>query len=248
MYFFSKIEMLKKFTALFIFFTILINCDEIIDRNEDYFSSEILEKFAEYTPVEEYKQVCNYESMIITSDEETIKNKIISNSAPNTKNCVPDSKSFIAILENGWSNLSEFIIKDIYFPKLVDPSQIVISFINKSDSKLKSLVHYVNEYSESTDISPKFNFENFDDKITFNIVLPDGSYILEYISIFCYKDAFKINSVFKSKNKLFRINLSKQFYDLISGDCDYTFNSFNNQIEFSFKKMNKMKKWDKLFK
>lgn len=227
---------------------ILTNTDEIIDKNEDYFSKEILEKFSEYTPLEEYKQVCNYESLITSSDEETIKDKMVQNTSANTKNCVPDGKSLAAVLENGWNNLAEFIIKDIYFPKLIDPSQTIITFSNKNESKLKSLVQFVNLFSNSANLSPKYNHENFDDKIKFNIVLPDASYVPEYISIFCYKDSFKINSVFKSRNKIFRIYESKQFYDSISGDCEYNFNSFNNQIELSLKKLNKMKKWDKLFK
>jgi hypothetical protein len=220
----------------------LINSDEIMEKNEDYFPKDILEKYAEYIPLEEYQQVCNYENNIVSSAEETIKEKIIQNISQNTKNCVPDGKSLVAILENGWNNLAEFIIKDIYFPKLIDPSQLILTFSSKSELKLKSLVQFINMFSNSATLSPKYTYENFDDKIKFNIVLPDASYIPDYISIFCYKDSFKINSIFKYRSKVYRINESKQFYDSISGECEYNFNSFNNQIELSFKKLNIMNK------
>lgn len=238
--------MFKLVIALFLI--ILTNSDEIIDKNEDYFPKDILEKYAEYTPLEEYKLVCNYENVIVSNSEESIREKIIQNLSQEKKNCVPDGKSLSAILENGWNNLAEFIIKEIYLPKLVDPTQTIMTFTSKSESKLKSLVQFINLLSNSIEITPKYNYENFDDKIKFNIVLPDASYVPEYISIFCYKDSFKINSVFKSRNKVYRINEQKQFYDFVSGECEYNFNSFNNQIELSFKKLNKMKKWDKLFK
>lgn len=238
--------MLKFLFALILL--ILTNSEEIIDKNEDYFPKEILEKYSEYTPLEEYKQVCNYENILLSFDEELMKEKIIQNTSANSKNCVPDAKSLAAILENGWNKLAEFIIKDVYFPKLIDPSQSIITFSGKSESKLKSLVQFVNLFSNSANLVPKFNHENFDDKIKFNIVLPDASYSPEYISVFCYKDSFKINAVFKSRNKTYRLSESKQFYDFILGDCEHNFNSFNNQIEFSLKKLNKMKKWEKLFK
>lgn len=216
------------------------------DTEENYFSEEIKEKYGEYTLLEDHDKTCNYENLINSSNEENIKNKITENSI--SKNCVPDIKSFVSILENGWKELAEYLVTEIYLQKMVDPSQTILSYTNKSDTKLKYLVQFVNEFSKSTKLIPKYTYENFDDKIKFNVVLPDASYNPEYVSVFCYKDSFKINSILKTKNKIFRIYESKQFYDQIVGDCEYTFNSFSNQLELSFNKLNKMKKWEKLFK
>lgn len=240
---------LKLFLFIVMYFSLsFVKNQEINIENENYFSPDILEKYAEYVLLEEYTNTCNYEKFIDYADESSLKEKIVFNLSEKNKNCVPDSKSLIAMLENGWKELIEFLIKEVYFPKMVDASQTIMSYINKSQSKLRSLVQFLKEYSKSNNLLPEYNYENFDDRIKFTIAFPDASYVPEYISIFCYKDSFKINSIVKSKNKLFRLNESKSFFDKVTGECEHTFNSFNNQIEISVKKLNKLKKWDKLFK
>jgi len=240
-------NMLYKILIIFSFIAISCVCQKELSDKDEYFSREILDKYDEYTLLEEYEKVCNYDNLILLSNEETVKQKIVLNNEAKTKNCVPDNKSFLSVLENGWFELANFIIKDIFFPKLVDPSQILLSYTNKNESKIKVFLQFMNNYGKTSNIDVKYLFENFDEKINFSVVLPDASYSPESISIFCYKDLFKINSVFKSKGKLFRINVSKKLYDHVTGKCEHTFNSFSNQIEVKFDKLNKMKKWERLF-
>jgi len=229
------------------------NYDSEWDFSEKpYFPPEILEKFAEYTQLDELEnsQICNYEKFIANYKEDFVKEKIVQNfknAYSEKKNCVPDNKSLVAILENGWVNLSEFLIKEIYLPKNIDPSNIVIGYINSSQSKLKSISEKIKDSSKSKKLNVKFSFENFDESIKMNIIFPDASYVPEYTSIFCYKDSFKVNAIVKSRNNSFKLNESKKFFAEIVGNCQYIFNSFSNSIEITFEKAKKLKKWEKLF-
>jgi hypothetical protein len=215
-----------------------------------YFPKEILEKYAEYTILDDLdsSKVCNYEKYVSSLKEDLVKEKIISNFKKGEQvNCVPDSKSLIAILENGWIDLTEYLIKEIYLPQNIDPSIVVIGYINSSQSKLKSLSQVLKDFSQSKKLQVKFTYDNFDEYIKMYIVFPDASYTPESISIFCYKDSFKITSIVKSRNKIFKLNENKKFFDEIIGNCQFTFNSFNNSIEITFDKAKKLKKWEKLF-
>lgn len=215
-----------------------------------FFSKEILEKYAEYTILDELEssKVCNYEKYIGNYLEEFVKEKIYNNfKKENDEHCVPDSKTLVAIMENGWMGLTEYIIREIYLPKNIDPSIVVIGYINSSQSKLKSLTQVLNEFSKSKKLQIKYSYENHDDYIKMNIVFPDAGYVPENISMFCYKDSFKVSSVVKSRNKIFKLDENKKFFDEIAGNCQFSFNSFTNSIEITFDKARKLKKWEKLF-
>lgn len=216
-----------------------------------YFSEEILAKYAEYTQLEDLdkKQTCNYEMHCKNYDEERTKSAIKNHLKNSDKNfCVPDSKSLTAILENGWKNLSEYLIKEVYLPKNIDPSIVVHGYINSSHSKLKTISQVLKDFRNSKNLKIKFIFENYENSIKANMVFPDASYTPEYLSIFCFKDSLKINGIIKSRNRVFKIEENKRLYDEIEGSCKHVFNSFTNSVEINFDKLKKLKKWERLFK
>lgn len=234
--------------------------DQLVDQNEatiidpaqvqnntnstNYFLDEILEKYAEYETLEEipsYK-TCNYETQIHDYKQEYVLDKI------KLANCIPDSKTFSLSLEIGYHELAKYLVKELYLPKFIDPTQTLYSYINQNEGKLNSIKTFVESLQMATKLNLDYTFENFDNSIKFYITLPDPTYVLEYFTVFCYKDMFCINAIFKHKNKVFKINDNKLLYDLIEAECENTYNYFEYRFEISFNKVSKFKKWEKLFK
>ena len=59
---------------------------------------------------------------------------------------------------------------------------------------------------------------------------------------------FKLNAVFKTRNKIYKVSDSKTLYDHIDGDCTHSFNHYTHQVDIKFNKLNKYKRWENLFR
>jgi hypothetical protein len=204
---------------------------------------EILKDYAEYKVLEELsaEQTCSMEHNFQMYDENKIVEKIKKDP------CIVNSKTFSLILEAGWLNAARHLVQEIYLVKYIDPSHTLYTYINKyesNSSKLKNLLYE----NISGELKTNYSFENSENSVRVIVKLPDSSFNVEYLSVYCYKDLMKINGIFKTRNKLFKIVDSKYFFDLIEGDCQHNFNSYNGEIEIDFQKKNKLKVWNSLFK
>jgi hypothetical protein len=240
--------MFKKLLLL-IFIIALTNCKKnktirlYLNSTTDYLPEELFETYLEYTALEEYtNNTCNLENFIESNPKHVVLKKI------EESKCIPDYKSFAAILDNGWTEIAEKMIKNIYLDKNIDPTHTLYTNINKNEAKIKYLQQLDTEQETYEKLRISYDFENFDNSIKFKVNIPDLTYVLEDYSIFCYKDMFKLHAVFRSRNKFYKIEESKQFYDLIDGDCEHNYDSFSGIMNISFNKVNKYKKWIELFK
>lgn len=203
---------------------------------------EIYENFQEYDLLEEYNKTCSFENVFDSFTEQKLKERII------RENCIPNFKTFQNILENGWVKLYEYLVQHVYLPKLIDPTSAVYTYLKKYETQSGRFKYFLNDTSSYEEIQTNYQYENFDNKIQVTIPLPDASFVLEQLSLYCYKDLLKIKGIFKARHKLYKISESKYLFDMVDGDCEYNYNSFNHKIEISFNKMNKLKKWTSLFK
>lgn len=219
--------------------------DTIITNNtSDYkLPDEILEHYAHYKALEEYMgETCNYESIIEDYSEIKLKEKI------GRERCIPNWKTLAKILELGWTELGKYLVTEVYLPKLIDPTRTIYTYIKKYETGTRKLNYLLGDLSKYENIQLNYKYENFDDNVKVTVQLPDASYIVEYLSIYCYKDLLKIHGIFRTRNKLVRIKDSKTLFDAIDNECEYNYNSFDHQIEINLNKVNKLKKWTKLFK
>jgi hypothetical protein len=203
---------------------------------------EVSDNFAEYEALEERKETCNFESQIETMDEDQITRKI------KQAGCVPDHKTLSSILDAGWTTLANYIIKEIYLPNFIDPSQSIYAYIHKNESKLKNIQSLTQNFSIYESIIPQYSYENLDNIVKVSIKLPDPTFSPEYYSLYCFKDMLKLNGIFKNRQKSFKIIEKKTFFSQIEGECEYSYNYFSHQFELTLVKAQKFKKWDKLFK
>ena len=214
------------------------------NKNETYFPPEILKEYAEYETLEELDntKTCNYENMIDQYNENYVITKI------KQKNCIPDAKTLNMVLETGWEELAQYLVKEVYLAQHIDPTSTIYTFIRNNESKMKTIKNLISDYTKFDKIPINYKFENLDNSVKLLIKLPDPTYAPEYFSIFCQKDLFKLHAIFKSRNKIIRMVDSKTLYDHMEGECQYNFNYFEHQIEVSFNKLSKLKVWDRLFK
>lgn len=203
---------------------------------------EIYEEFAEYQSLEDYNNTCSYENYFEIYNEKTLSDSI------RAKNCTPNYKTFHHILEAGWFNLVEHLVKNIYLPQLIDPSHTMYTYLKKFESQSGKLKHLLEDTSKYEKLPLNYAYENFENSIKISIPLPDPSLNVEYLSVFCFKDLFKINAIFKARNKYVKFSDSKKLFDLIDGDCESNYNNYNQKLEITFNKVNKLKKWTSLFK
>jgi hypothetical protein len=206
-----------------------------------YLPDELLDTYHEYSILEDYNNTCNIETYIESNPVEKIKQKI------KDSKCIPDYKSFISILENGWLDLGKELVVNHYLPNSIDPTIPLYSYINKQEGKVKYLDN-INKEHKFEKLNLNYEFESNDNSVSFRAKLPDHGYVLEYYSVFCYKDMFKLNAVFKTRNKMYKFSDSRTFYDGIDGDCEHNFNHFTHQVEVKFNKLNKFKRWESLFR
>jgi hypothetical protein len=203
---------------------------------------ELYENYQAYHLLEEYNKTCSFEKVFDSFTEQKLKERII------RENCIPNFKTFQNILENGWVSLYEYLVQEIYLPKLIDPTSAVYTYLKRYETQSNRFKYFLNDTSAYEEIQPNYIFENFENKIGLTIPLPDASFVLEHLSLYCYKDLLKIKGIFKSRHKLYKILESNYLFDMVDGDCEYNYNSFNHKIEISFNKLNKLKKWTSLFK
>lgn len=249
-----------KYCFLFILF-VIINCDITnidsdndtsiniplnntnVNKSASYIDEEILKHYAYYTTLEEYQNdTCYLEPQIEAYTEDVITKRI------KDSGCIPDSKSLSAILELGWEKLAEYLVKDVYLANMIDPSSIMYSYLYKNEGKIKYLRNLIVDVTKMDKLDLTYSFENYDNVVKFYGKLPDASYSVEYFSVFCYKDMLQIHAIFKARNKIYRLKDSRTLYDEMENECEYNYNSFDAQFEFSLNKVKQMKKWEKLFK
>jgi hypothetical protein len=211
------------------------------DSLESFFPQEVLEKYDEYITLEDYEKACNIENMIKSNDEMFVRSKLLNSE------CIPDCKSLTAVLENGWYEIAKILVTEVYLKQKIDPTSTLYNYYNKEESKLNKLKTLFADIKYET-LNPQYSFVNFDNSVKLIMKLPDASFIAEYVSIYCYKDMFKINAIFKSRNKLYKHADQKILYDSIVNDCETNFNSYENHLEISMEKQNKLKIWEKAFK
>jgi hypothetical protein len=203
---------------------------------------EILEEYSEYQNLEDYNNTCTYENYIDNYNEKTLSESI------RAKNCIPNYKTFQLILDAGWFNLTEHLVKNIYLPQLIDPSHTMYTYLKKFESQSGKLKHLLADTTKYEKLPINYAYENFENSIKISIPLPDPSFNVEYLSVYCYKDLFKINAIFKARNKFVKFSDSKKLFDFIDGDCESNYNNYNQKLEITFNKVSKLKKWTTLFK
>ena len=204
---------------------------------------EVYLKYSEYQILEDYNKTCAYEHIFDSFNEKKLEEMI------RKDNCIPNIKTLQSILEAGWLNLAEYLVSEVYLPKQIDPTNAIYSYLKKYESQAGKLKYLLNDSSLKYDnLLAAFSYENFQNSIKITIPLPDASFVVEYLSVYCYKDMFKIRGIFKAKHKIFKMNESKKLYDMTEAECEYNYNSFNHKIEITFDKLNKIKVWNTLFK
>jgi hypothetical protein len=107
-------------------------------------------------------------------------------------NCVPSQKTFIKILEAGWSELSGFIVKEIYLPKLIDPTHTLYTYIKKYETQVSKFKYLLDDITNYENYAANYKFENFDTYVKLFVKLPYPIFVVEYLSFYCYKDLLKI--------------------------------------------------------
>ena len=226
----------------FIFLFLLIN---IVFGQNAYLPDDVLDNFAEYVQLEDFRNTCSIEKQIAQYDEFKLKEYILK------EKCIPDLKSFNLILQEGWQNLINFIVQEIYLSNMIDPSQPLYVYFNKNKSTIKVINNLVTDFTLMKNLSLIYSFEEkSEDKVNIKANVPFYNYVPLYTNIFCFKDMLIISAIFKNKQKqLFRIHETKILYDLISNkECTFVYNYFTNSFEISFQKENKFKVWENLFK
>jgi hypothetical protein len=207
-----------------------------------YLPDGLFEAYHEYTILEEHEEACNIESYVDSQPLDKVKTKIVDS------RCFPHSKSFTAILENGWYDLAKDLVVNSYLKNSIDPTAPLYTQIHKHEAKVKYIESMTKPNLKYEKLNLIFDFENFDNTISFRAKLPDEGYVLEHYSVFCYKDMFKLNAVLNVRNKIYKVSDTRTFYDLIEGDCEHKENKKTFHIDVTFKKMNKYKRWPTLFK
>lgn len=207
-----------------------------------FFPQEIIENFQEYKVLEEIEGTCNFEKFIKQNSKQTIFDKLKSSA------CLPDANTFKLILGLGWEDLIKYVVQEVYLPQSIDPTNVLYNFINKNEATSRSLKNLLGDLSRSSTLPFTYTYRNFENSVQFVVKLPDPSYVPEYMSIFCHNDMLKLNCVFKSRSKIYRLVETKFFFDQVEGGCEKSYNYFEHQIEISLYKLNKYKTWDKLFK
>jgi hypothetical protein len=211
--------------------------------NDNYLPNELFDNYLEYAALEEYtNNTCNLESFIENNSKLSVLKKV------DEIKCIPDYKTFASILENGWTEVAEKLIKNIYLDKKIDPINTLYTYINKIEGKINYFEQSETEQEIHEKLKIGYEFENLDNSINFKVKIPDFSFVLEHYSVFCYKDMFKLHAVFRARNKLYKIQESKQFFDLVDGECEHNYDSFSGTMNMSLNKVNKYKKWGELFK
>jgi hypothetical protein len=229
-----------KNTLVLIFFLVKSFLSE-----EAYLPDEILENYSEYVQLEDFQNTCSIEKQIAEYGEEKLKEYILN------QKCIPDLKSFNLILEEGWQELINFIVQDIYLPNLIDPSQPLYVYFNKNLSNIKVFNNLIVDFNSMKNMSVVYSHEvKSDDTIQIKAKIANHNYVPLYTNVFCYKDMLIVTAVFKNKqNQLFRLYDVKHLYDTMSSkECNFSYNYFNFSFEITFQKENKFKVWEKLFK
>jgi hypothetical protein len=212
---------------------------------EAYLPDEVLENYLEYVQLEDFQNTCSIEKQIAEYSQEKLKEYILG------QKCIPDLKSFNLILEEGWQDLINFIVQDIYLPNLIDPSQPLYVYFNKNLSTIKGLRKQIVDFNSMKNMSLVYSYEEkSDETIEVKAKIPNYTYVPLYTNVFCYKDMLIITAIFKNKqNQLFRLYDVKYLYDTMSSkECTFSYNYFNFSFEINFQKENKFKVWEKLFK
>jgi hypothetical protein len=238
------IKVLLVFSLLFIAYgkrnnTVILYTNGTSDK---YLPDELFENYQEYTVLEENNNTCNIESFVDSQPLEKVKLRI------SQSNCIPDHKSFAAILDNGWLGLSKDLVVNQYLENLIDPTSALYRYIGKHETKIKYVESFYAPDQNFEKLVLKYDFDNADNTILFRAKMPDEGYVLEHYSVFCYKDMFKLNAVVRRRNKLYKVSDSRTFYDLIEGDCEHSHKKFTYQVEINLNKLNKYKRWATLFR
>jgi hypothetical protein len=220
------------------------NLTEGNSTNIDNFDlpQEITKIYGEHQSLEEYNNTCAYEHLFESFSEKKLNDTI------RRENCVPNFKTLQLILEAGWFNLVEHLVQNVYLPKLIDPTHIIYTFLKKFETQTNKLKHLLPDSSKYETLPASYSFDNFDNSIKITLPLPDASFVVEYLTVYCYKDLLKISAIFKARHKYYKFNDSKKLFDLVGGECEHNYNSFNHKLEITFDKLNKLKKWTSLFK
>jgi hypothetical protein len=203
---------------------------------------EILKTYANYQTLEDYNNTCSYENIIEVVNEEELKAKIL------RENCTPNAKTLSKILDAGWTNLCNYLVNQVYLPNLIDPTHIIYTYTQKYETQVNRFKYLIDDLSTYEKLPIDYKFENLDSNVKIGIKLPDPSFVIEYLSVYCYKDSLKINSIFRSRQRLVRIVDSKTLFDVVESECENNYNPYNNQLEINLVKINKIKKWHSLFK
>lgn len=240
---------LAAFILLFLNFALLrcqLERDTSIVVQEPYYKDptfwpeEIKEIYAEYTSLAEKEDVCNLVS-IFMNHPNIIEDKI------REKACIPDINSLLYLLEEGKIETVGKLIENIYLPNDIDPTDVINSWIGKTEGKIKHMNALIEE-KKYKNLIPKYHFMNFDNKVEMIVKLNEEALVPEKLSINCYKDMLIFSMVFQKKGVKYIATDRKYLFDEVDGDCEYNFNQYGSEVEIDINKKNKMKKWDALFR
>lgn len=208
-------------------------------KDPDFFPKSITDEYASYTSLSSHEETCDLLNVFITYPD-LIKEKV------KETRCVPNTKTLLFLLDEGYADEVTYLIENVYLPNEVDPSEVVKSWI----SKIETLKKHVNQYKSSINYKPishKYGFINKDDSVLLVIKLNEIDYVAEKIDVYCNRNLLVVNLIFQKKGEMYSIIEEKRLYDEVE-DCQSNFNSFTSEVEVTMKKKHKLKKWDTLFK
>ena len=211
-------------------------------RDPFFFPAEILEEFSHYTSLMEKDadELCNLISLF-----EAYPNNI--EDRFKEKNCIPDHHTLRFLLEEGHIELVGKMIVDTYLPNEIDPTEIVNSWIGKTNTLVKRIEQTI-EQKNYLPLTPKYSYMNYDNNVSIVIKLSEEFLLSNKVDVFCIKDLLVVNSSFFKKGKYYYIRDRKKLFDEVDGECESTYNSYSSELEIRVNKKNKMKVWDSLFK
>lgn len=204
-----------------------------------FFPDEVTQKYSHYISLADLEEnKCNLLSFF-ESYPKSIMSKI------EEKKCVPDSHTFQAILEEGYLEDAKTLIKAVYLKNEVDPSNEIKSWVGKKESRIKYIGNLIQPPTSSR-ITPNFSFYNYDNFVKLILKL-SNNFQSERITVLCHRDLLIVKGNFFLSNKTFALSEKKKLFDEVEGECEFNYNSFNSELEITFRKKNKMKMWETLF-
>lgn len=206
--------------------------------DKTFFSEEIKSKYSHYINISESEELCT-----LVSKFENFPSLINQNILDSK--CIPDVDSLYYLLDEGKLESAELLIKE-YIKRNIDPSIEIKNWVSKKENRTKQIKNLLLNKPGNL-YKPAYAFINYDNYVKFVVKL-DKEYQIGKLTAICHKDLLLIEADFFYSTQSITLKERKKLFDEAEGDCEFNYNSFNQEIEVTLKKKYKLKKWTSLFK